>query len=190
MRTGLWIPVEIEALPLNLSEKVLLAEIVSLDKVGECFASNEHFSKLLGVRPDSASRMISKLKKLGYIKQTGFDGRRRKLMPILQTKLQAKDQAISNNILAHNPKEKRETSKLRVGESAEAAFAINDSPIKRIQLNKNVQKNWEQFLEWSRNRISKTSYDTISKAGNPTSLNGSEKCMWDMWNKVGLVNGK
>ncbi|TGL38812.1 helix-turn-helix domain-containing protein, partial [Leptospira bourretii] len=94
MRTGLWIPVEIEVLPLNLTEKVLLAEIVSLDRIGECFASNDHFSKLIGVRSDSVSRIISKLKKMGLVKQTGFDGRRRKLIPILETKSVQKEDPI------------------------------------------------------------------------------------------------
>lgn len=181
MRTGLWIPVEIEVLPLNLSEKVLLAEIVSLDRVGECFASNEHFSKLLGVRPDSASRMISKLKKLGYIKQSGFDGRRRKLTPILQTKLQAKDRTISNNILAHTPKEKRESSKLRVGETAEAGFAISNDPIKRVQIKQNVQKSWDEFLQWSKGKVSPSTWDHIRMAKNPDNLDNKASIFWKMW---------
>ncbi|GBF44466.1 Orf5 [Leptospira ellinghausenii] len=185
MRTGLWIPVEIEALPLNLSEKVLLAEIVSLDRVGECFASNEHFSKLLGVRPDSASRMISKLKKLGYIKQTGFDGRKRKLIPIFQTTLKPKEELPLTKNLASKSTQHISKTKSRVGESAEAGFAISNEPIMKVQSQYNVHNRWDEFLKWSKSRISQTSYDTITEAGNPARLRGSGKCMWEMWNKVG-----
>ncbi|MCW7475544.1 helix-turn-helix domain-containing protein [Leptospira levettii] len=181
MRTGLWIPVEIEALPLNLSEKVLLAEIVSLDRVGECFASNEHFSKLLGVRPDSASRMISKLKKMGYIKQSGFDGRRRKLLPIFLTKTQEKDKAISNEISAHTPKEKMEAGKYRVGASAEAGFAISNEPIKRVQSQYNVQKSWDEFLEWCQGKVSPSTWDHIIMAKKPDNLNSKASIFWKMW---------
>lgn len=180
MRTGLWIPVEIEVLPLNLTEKVLLAEIVSLDRVGECFASNEHFSKLLGIRPDSASRMISKLKKLGYLKQTGFDGRKRKLTPILVSKSKTKEEPI----LSPEPKQVAPKAKSRVGGSAEAAFAISNDPIKKVQLKNNVQKSWDDFLEWSRGRVSKTSFDNIMKIGDPNLLVGLNKRIWEMWKKV------
>lgn len=181
MRTGLWIPVEIEVLPLSLTEKVLLAEIVALDRVGECFASNEHFSKLLGIRPDSASRMISKLKKLGYIKQTGFDGRKRKLTPIFETKPKTKEEPILSKVLSSTPKQNLTKTKSRVGESAEAAFTISNGPIKKVQLQKNVQKSWEDFLEWSRGRVSKTSFDMILLTPDPENLTGTSKSLWKMW---------
>ncbi|TGK45531.1 helix-turn-helix domain-containing protein [Leptospira bouyouniensis] len=181
MRTGLWIPVEIEVLPLNLTEKVLLAEIVSLDRVGECFASNEHFSKLLGIRPDSASRMISKLKKLGYIKQTGFDGRKRKLTPVFETKSKTKVEPILSKVLSSTSNQSIPKSKSRVGDSAEAAFAISNDPIKKVQLNKNVQKSWEDFLEWSRERVTLTTWDIISNSKDPESLSGSGLLYWKNW---------
>ncbi|TGM88280.1 helix-turn-helix domain-containing protein [Leptospira bouyouniensis] len=181
MRTGLWIPVEIEALPLSLSEKVLLAEIVSLDRIGECFASNEHFSKLLGVRPDSASRMISKLKKLGYIKQTGFDGRKRKLIPILETKTKPKADLILSKPSSSEPKQNISKTKSRVGESAEAAFAISNDPIKRVQLKNNVQKSWDDFLEWSKGKVSPTTWDQIVKAKAPGNLDSKTTIFWKMW---------
>lgn len=184
MRTGLWIPVEIEVLPLSLTEKVLLAEIVSLDKVGECFASNEHFSKLLSVRPDSASRMISKLKKLGYIKQTGFDGRKRKLTPIFETKSLPKEEPILSKVLASKPKQNISKNKSRVGESVEAGFAISNGPIKRVQSQYTVQKSWDEFLDWSKGKISKSSYETISKVGDPNKLLGTSKSMWQMWSAL------
>lgn len=181
MRTGLWIPVEIEALPLNLTEKVLLAEIVSLDRVGECFASNEHFSKLLGIRADSASRMISKLKKLGYIKQTGFDGRKRKLIPVFQTPLKPKEQPTFKKILTSKSTQDISKTKSRVGETAESGFAIYNDPIKRVQIKQNVQKSWDEFLEWSKGKVSPTTWAQISIAQGPENLNGKATMFWKMW---------
>lgn len=181
MRTGLWIPVEIEVLPLNLTEKVLLAEIVSLDRVGECFASNEHFSKLLGVRSDSVSRIISKLKKMGLVKQTGFDGRRRKLIPILESNYKTKEEPILSKVLSSTPKQNIPKTKSRVGESAEAAFVFSNGPIKKVQVQNNVQKSWDEFLQWSRERVAPTTWDLISRASRPEDLKGSASLMWKNW---------
>lgn len=65
---GLYIPHEIMAMPdLNLAEKGLLAEIEFLDRQGECFASNEHFSNRLGLSKGRISKNISSLKQKGYI---------------------------------------------------------------------------------------------------------------------------
>lgn len=170
MRTGLWIPVEVEALPLSPTEKFIMSEIVSLDRVGECFASNDHFSKLLGIRSDSVSRIISKLKKQGYLKQTGFDGRKRKLLPLLPTNTATKKDAILSPILAEIPTQKREPSKARVGSYAEAAFAVSPSPLKRVQINTKVQNSWEDFKKWSRERLSQTSYKILESISDPDQL--------------------
>ncbi|PJZ79263.1 helix-turn-helix domain-containing protein [Leptospira meyeri] len=78
MRQGIWIPARIESRrDLSIAEKVILSEIESFTSNGKCFASNEHFANLLGLKPDTVSRMISRLKKRGFVVQTGFDGRRR-----------------------------------------------------------------------------------------------------------------
>ena len=66
---GVWIPREIYLHEgLTPMDKFLLVEIDSLSKNGECFASNEHFSKFLGISKSHVSRLISKLVKLGLIK--------------------------------------------------------------------------------------------------------------------------
>lgn len=78
MRQGIWIPARIESRrDLSIAEKVILSEIESFTSSGKCFASNEHFANLLGLKPDTVSRMISRLKRRGFVVQTGFDGRRR-----------------------------------------------------------------------------------------------------------------
>jgi len=184
MRTGLWIPVEVEALSLSPTEKYIMAEIVSLDRVGECFASNEHFSKLIGIRPDSVSRIISKLKKQGLLKQTGFDGRKRKLSPILSTKSETNFSPSLTPILAEKSTQKREQSKSRVGSNAEAAYASKQSPIKRVQLNTNVQNSWEEFLKWSRGKVSESTWNLISKTQRPEELSGAVSNIWKRWSVI------
>lgn len=75
---GIWIPASIWlALNLTLTEKVLLAEIDSLDTNEGCFASNAYFARFLGVTETTVSTSISKLKSLGLIYQHDFNGRKR-----------------------------------------------------------------------------------------------------------------
>lgn len=82
MRTGMWIPAFIEQMAgLTLTEKAIYAEICALHKNGKCFASNSYFAKLVGLKEDTISRTISKLKKRGLVVQSGFDGRKRYLAP-------------------------------------------------------------------------------------------------------------
>lgn len=65
---GVWIPKEIYlAEDLCLTEKILLVEIDSLDNENGCFATNEHFSKFLGVSKDRVSKMISNLARKGLV---------------------------------------------------------------------------------------------------------------------------
>ena len=74
---GIWIPKEIWLTPeLNYFEKILFAEIDSLDGEKNCFASNEYFAEFFNCRVETISRAISKLKELGYISEVGFDGRK------------------------------------------------------------------------------------------------------------------
>lgn len=65
---GVWIPREIWLNnELNWTEKLLLIEIDSLQRNKECFATNDYFAKFLGLSKDRISKLISHLKKLGYI---------------------------------------------------------------------------------------------------------------------------
>ena len=75
---GIWIP---RAIYLNKdltwTEKILLVEIHSLDNEQGCFASNDYFAEFLSCTTTTISTSVSKLKRLGFIKQTSFDGRTR-----------------------------------------------------------------------------------------------------------------
>ena len=65
---GVWIPKEIWlAKDLGWSEKLLLVEIDSLDGEQGCFASNEYLANFFGLSKDRISKMVSALKKKGYI---------------------------------------------------------------------------------------------------------------------------
>ena len=76
---GIWIPIEIwENKELTWNEKILFLDIDSFtSKNMDCFISNEHISKLLGVNETSANRILSSLIKKGYVIKTKFDGRKR-----------------------------------------------------------------------------------------------------------------
>lgn len=65
---GVWIPKEIWLdKSLGWSEKLLLVEIHSLDNDSGCWASNEYFSDFFNLSKDRISKLISSLKKKGYI---------------------------------------------------------------------------------------------------------------------------
>ena len=77
---GIWIPREIYLnKKLSWTDKILLVEINSLDNEKGCFASNDYFAEFLSVTKTTISISISKLKKLGFVKQVSFDGRTRVL---------------------------------------------------------------------------------------------------------------
>ena len=77
---GVWIPKDVYLnKQLSWLEKILLVEIESLDNQNGCFASNDYFADFLDVTKTTISSAISKLKKLGFVEQVSFDGRRRVL---------------------------------------------------------------------------------------------------------------
>lgn len=76
---GVWIPKEVWLdRRLNALEKVILAEIDSLD-MGEdgCFASNKYLAEFCGCSESKVSSAVSKLIKFDYIFLESFDGRTR-----------------------------------------------------------------------------------------------------------------
>lgn len=104
---GVWIPKEIwETDLLNALEKVLLTEIAYLDEGEGCYASNEYFSKFLGVSERRVRQMINKLKKLGLAKQVKFDGRKRYLKATITmcVKTEGKNSREEKNFLSHRKK--------------------------------------------------------------------------------------
>ena len=77
---GVWIPRHIYLnKDLSWTEKILLVEIHSLDNGDGCFAGDEHFALFLDKSEGTIANLISKLKKMGYLRLLKFDGRRRYL---------------------------------------------------------------------------------------------------------------
>lgn len=68
---GVWIPKDIW-LNTNLSalDRVMLAEICSLDNENHCTASNEYFAEFCGVSVPTITRCIKKLKDMNFIETT------------------------------------------------------------------------------------------------------------------------
>ena len=65
---GIWIPKELYLnKELSWNEKILLIEIDSLSKCGECYANNQHFADFLGLSKKRVETIISELRKKGYI---------------------------------------------------------------------------------------------------------------------------
>ena len=81
---GIWIPAEVWLDErLTALDKIILAEINSLDTDEGCFASNKYIAEFCGTKENTVSLSISKLKELGYIEQVKFDGRQRVLKSCL-----------------------------------------------------------------------------------------------------------
>lgn len=100
--TGLWIPQEIlDDNNLSLQEKVLLAKIEALDNEEGCFATNDHFSKLLGVNKVRVSNIISSLIEKKYIVSTLNPklGNRRVLSKTLRPIIEKANTLLSETII-------------------------------------------------------------------------------------------
>ena len=66
---GIWIPKEICLIEeLNWTEKVLLAEIISMyNATGQCYFGNKTLSDNIGLSKEWTRKVIYKLVKLGYL---------------------------------------------------------------------------------------------------------------------------
>lgn len=94
---GVWIPKEIWlSEKLSAVDKIILAEIDSLDNERHCYASNDYFAKFCGVSEATVKRSIQTLINLGYIEKISFDGRTR----VLGSKLKMSQQTAQNELAA------------------------------------------------------------------------------------------
>lgn len=65
---GIWIPKELWlSKDLNLTEKIMLIEIDSLDNENGCFATNDYFANFFVLSKGRISKIINNLVKRGYI---------------------------------------------------------------------------------------------------------------------------
>ena len=101
---GIWIPKEIWLnKELSMIEKVLLAEIDSLDNESHCIAGNEYFAEFCNCSESAITKAIRHLKELDLVKELSFDGRHRKLRVVKFTmQTNQIDDAGSSNLLSNN----------------------------------------------------------------------------------------
>ena len=95
---GIWIPVEIlRDHSLTMQEKLILMEIHQLTELdnNQCYASNEHFSKMLDISKKSVSNTISNLVKKGRIGVELSDRNHKRLLSIKDGHLSIKDGHLS-----------------------------------------------------------------------------------------------
>lgn len=146
-----------ESLNLTHSQRLLYAEIVALHKAGGCFASNTHFAKVLGLKTDTITRIISKLKKDGFLKQVSFDGRKRTLAPLIfDSNFASTPESI--------PSQTRIPIQGRVGESSRSEKDSKPIPCTLKVQYKKQNKSWEEFKEFAKLKFSKTTFDRIAES--------------------------
>jgi len=94
---GIWMPKEIYLCKdLSWLERILLAEVNSLDDGTGCYAGNKYFAEFLGCGIKNIERMKTRLRGLGFIIDRGFNGRRN-LISTIFTPLQKKGAAPYEN---------------------------------------------------------------------------------------------
>ena len=107
---GVWIPKEIWLCrDLTALDRVIYAEIDSLDNENHCTASNKYFAEFCGVGEATITRSIQKLIDKGYIEVISFDGRHRVIKMIKQTN--QNDEAESSKCVANNIVNKQTNNK-------------------------------------------------------------------------------
>ena len=101
---GIWIPIEIwQDKSLSWNEKILLMEIDSFTSKGhECYISNEYIAELLGVSMSWASKCLSHLMEIGYVKMVRFDGRKRYVVSTIQFKADLNNSSMQDGTLVQH----------------------------------------------------------------------------------------
>ena len=76
-RKGIWIPDFIlEDERLDAGNKIIMAEIISLCELDKgCYASDEHFARLVGIERSSSTKRIKKLVQMGYVNKRTVKGK-------------------------------------------------------------------------------------------------------------------
>ncbi|EMY71578.1 helix-turn-helix domain-containing protein [Leptospira vanthielii] len=181
-RTGVWVAQWMEDLGLTPNQTKLYAEIVSLHTKGGCFASNEYLAAVLRLKRDTVSRLVSQLKKKGLLKQTGFDGRKRYLKPVVPAVESGSDSSPKKDFSSGVPVTRR------IGITSKSESCANPKPSLKYELHTNIQKNilekdkdadWKEFLAWSERRLSFSTSFALSQIRGPEVLTGSQLSYWE-----------
>lgn len=194
MRTGTWISASIQSLPINSTAKIILAEIDNLHKAKGCKAGNNHFAEILGVSTETVSRIISKLRKLGYVKQTHFDGRVRTIEPcfaIAVASHKSKKTILTKSYSNQTAIQTSQKDQSRIDSVNKTAYAIQANPLYnkkqyKEEYKKDIKSNsFPKFLEWSKSKFSGSTREILLSINSIESLlkcdNRTIKMAWENW---------
>lgn len=141
---GVWIPKEIWLnTELSITDKVLLAEIDSLDNENHCTASNEYFSEFFKVSVPTISRSIKKLKDLGFIETEMVNSNTGsyRIIKVIQGSNQNDETGLINLTTNYNSNNNKNTlSKDNVLAQQEFNFGVSDEKSKK-------KTNNEEYLD-------------------------------------------
>lgn len=141
---GVWIPKEIWLnTELSITDKVLLAEIDSLDNENHCTASNEYFSEFFKVSVPTISRSIKKLKDLGFIETEMVNSNTGsyRIIKVIQGSNQNDETGLINLNTNYNSNNNKNTlSKDNVLAQQEFNFGVSDEKSKK-------KTNNEEYLD-------------------------------------------
>lgn len=141
---GVWIPKEIWLnTELSITDKVLLAEIDSLDNENHCTASNEYFSEFFKVSVPTISRSIKKLKDLGFIETEMVNSNTGsyRIIKVIQGSNQNDETGLINLTTNYNSNNNKNTlSKDNVLAQQEFNFGVSDEKSKK-------RTNNEEYLD-------------------------------------------
>lgn len=134
---GLWIPQAILSnKELNVQEKLILAQVINLQKHKGCFAGNTHFGIILNISADRAGKIISGLVKKGFLERV-IEKERGSLRWLFITEKANSPPIFKNNhsIVKNNYPVSVKTTK---------GIVENNSHIKELNNNLNYYKNEKQ----------------------------------------------
>ncbi|MFA6997228.1 MAG: hypothetical protein WC181_08260 [Defluviitoga sp.] len=118
--TGLFIPAHIiEDEDLTLSDMAIYSEIACFNI---CFKTNTSLGKRWKLKANTVSKIVSKLKKKGYVEELSFNGRQRKLRALRDRQSRIKIQG-------------------RVGFKSKAGCDLNPSPNRDNNKDNNIDNN-------------------------------------------------
>lgn len=183
-RTGVWVAQWMYDLDLNPNQIRLYAEIVSLDAKAGCYASNEYFAKILHLKADTISRLVSQLKEKGLLVQTRFDGRKRFLKPVLQ-EMKGSEDSPRLNQLDQGAKRVGES----IGNSSKAELVRSTTSYHTVQKQNQIhmkrepsaEEKWKQFLGWMTETMSVSTRESLAKLKSPEELTELQKRYWERW---------
>jgi biotin operon repressor len=162
---GIWIPEEIKIdKKLDWTNKALLSEIYSLCELPDgCIASDNHFSKILGIGRTSVNKRVNKLEELGYIScKNHFSGRLCIGRTIKKGSSVEKHTLVPNVIVGSSDDDGLVVPEVKVGSSVENTTNTDTNSDRIIQ--KPIQYTGMSLTEFLNNRLEELAVEAVDKS--------------------------